>query len=215
MITSEESQIRVYEVNSCAIFNKTKERFGGLSNMAGGYPLKVNDVSIRTSEALYQLCRFPHLPEVQEMIVSERSPMTAKMKSKPFRKQSRNDWEKIRVKVMKWCLRVKMLQNQEKFLNLLAETGDMPIVELSTRDSFWGAKPTEFETLTGMNVLGRLLMDLRETINNGEFDFDLPISPLSIENFNLFGDPILLAERCIPIDINQVNSEPVKQMEMF
>ena len=183
--------------------------------MAAGYPLRINGVSIRTSEALYQLCRYPHLPEIQEMIVLEKSPMTAKMKSKPFRKQSRNDWDKIRVKVMRWCLRVKMLQNREKFLNLLTETGDMPIVELSTRDSFWGAKPTEFDTITGMNVLGRLLMELREEVNNGEFDFDSPMPPLKLRDFNLFGDTILAVEGCSSININQVNSERVQQMEMF
>ena len=36
---------------------KTKEVFGGLSNMASGYPLQINGVCILTTEALYQACR--------------------------------------------------------------------------------------------------------------------------------------------------------------
>ncbi|MFN9866243.1 MAG: DUF1768 domain-containing protein, partial [Pseudanabaena sp.] len=84
---------RTYNRLECITFRKTAEKFGGLSNMAGGYLLNVNGVKILTSEALYQACRFPHLPEVQRLIIAERSPMTAKMKSKPYRDNSRVDWD--------------------------------------------------------------------------------------------------------------------------
>src|SRR4051794_19843803 len=107
------AETRMYNRLECVAFRTTDGRFGGLSNMAPGFPLCVNGTSIRTSEALYQACRFPHLPDVQQLIIEERSPMTAKMKSKPFRKQSRSDWDAVRVKVMRWCLRVKLAQNFE------------------------------------------------------------------------------------------------------
>ena len=55
-------ELRTYEPEECVVFRKTAEAFGGLSNMAAGFPLKVNGVSVRTSEALYQACRFPHRP---------------------------------------------------------------------------------------------------------------------------------------------------------
>src|SRR5436309_5954032 len=98
-------QTRTYKRAECAVFSKTKEEFGGLSNMAGGYPLCVNGVRILTSEALYQACRFPHRPEVQRLIIAQKSPMTAKMKSKPHREDSRPDWDEVRVLIMRWCLR--------------------------------------------------------------------------------------------------------------
>src|SRR5688500_12497164 len=110
--------------------------------MAGGFPLLVNGVRILTSEALYQACRFPHLPKVQSLIIDQRSPLTAKMKSKPYRSDSRPDWDHIRVKVMRWCLRVKLVQNWHRFSSLLLETDERPIVEESRKDDFWGAKPT-------------------------------------------------------------------------
>jgi hypothetical protein len=44
------------------VFYKAKEVFGGLSNMAGGFPLVVNGIHILTSEALYQACYFPPPP---------------------------------------------------------------------------------------------------------------------------------------------------------
>jgi len=113
---------RNYNRHECIVFRKTREDYGGLSNMAGGYPLLVNDVRILTSEALYQACRFPHLPEVQRLIIEQKSPMAAKMKSKSHRKNSREDWDKVRVTVMRWCLHVKLAQNRNTFGALLRST---------------------------------------------------------------------------------------------
>lgn len=158
--------------------------------MAGGFPLCVNGSPIRTSEALYQACRFPHLPNVQKLIIDERSPMTAKMKGKPYRKDSRPDWDQVRVKVMRWCLRVKLAQNWESFSQLLLKTGQRPIVEESRKDGFWGARPTDEQTLVGMNVLGRLLMELREAVKTGGQQAALRVESPDICNFRLFGRPI-------------------------
>ena len=71
-------------------FLKTGERFGGLSNMAGGFPLVVNrrpDPYVRGP--LPSLPFLPHLPELQHEIIAQKSPMTAKMKGKPYRHISR------------------------------------------------------------------------------------------------------------------------------
>ena len=183
-------QTRIYNRSESVVFFKTKEQFGGLSNMAGGYPLKVNGVCIPTSEALYQACRFPHRPDIQREIIAQQSPMAAKMKSKRYRHDSRSDWEKVRVKIMRWCLRVKLVQNWEKFSALLLETGDRPIVELSRKDDFWGAKLVDDQTLVGRNVLGRLLMELREKVRRDGRAAFLRVEPLLIDNFLLLDKPI-------------------------
>lgn len=184
------SQVRTYDPAASIVFLKTKERFGGLSNMAAGFPLRVNGIQIRTSEALYQACRFPHMPDVQRRIIDERSPMTAKMRSKPFRKNSRPDWDAVRVKIMRWCLRVKLAQNWKEFGRLLLATGDRPIVEQSRKDDFWGAKVAEDGSLVGMNVLGRLLMELREQLKGEEAESLRAVEPLSVSEFLLFQKPI-------------------------
>lgn len=183
-------QIRTYDRRESIVFLKTKEAYGGLSNMAGGFPLRVNGVRILSSEALYQACRFPHLPEVQRLIIEQRSPMTAKMKTKPYRGDSRPDWDKVRVKIMRWCLRVKLIQNWRRFGDLLLATGDKSIVEESRKDDFWGAKPINGETLTGMNVLGRLLMELREQLKSDQRDTLLCVEPLEIPDFLFMGQDI-------------------------
>ena len=181
---------RTYRRADCVVFRKTREAFGGLSNMATGYPLRVSGVSVLTSEALYQACRFPHLPEVQNIIIRQRSPMTAKMKSKPHRTRSREDWDFVRVAIMKWCLKVKLVQHWNTFGKLLLTTSDRPIVEQSRRDRFWGAvaEPNE-DVLEGANVLGRLLMDIRDRLKKDPSEFG-KVPPVPIPDFLLLGRPI-------------------------
>ena len=203
-------QTRTYDRSCSVVFLKTKDPFGGLSNMAGGFPLVVNGVSIRTSEALYQACRFPHLPDVQRLIIAQRSPMTAKMKSKPYRHDSRADWNRVRVNVMRWCLRVKLAQNWGVFGKLLLDTGSRPIVEQSRKDAFWGTRPANDRTLVGTNVLGRLLMELRERIKAEPRENFRRVEPLPIANFLLGGRPIDLVTDGRPERAGSVVELPVR-----
>ena len=187
-------QSRTYSRKDSVVFLKTDEPFGGLSNMAGGYPIHVNGVRILTSEALYQACRFPHLPDVQKLIIGQISPMTAKMRSKPYRKDSRPDWDQVRVRIMRWSLRMKLANNWNAFSTLLLKTGERPIVEESRKDDFWGAKVVDDgDTLVGMNVLGRLLMELREQVKQQGRDAALDVAPPDIPQFLLFGRAIEVA----------------------
>lgn len=188
----EKNLLRTYIRSVAVVVYKTKEDFGGLSNMASGFPLQINGVRILTTEALYQACRFPHMPEVQREIIGQHSPMTAKMKSKPHRKDSRSDWDEVRYKVMRWCLRVKLAQNYEEFGQLLLSTHDWPIVEQSRKDDYWGAKLVDEagNTLIGQNVLGRLLMELREKLKEDADGVLKTVPPLGIPNFLLLGKPI-------------------------
>ena len=65
-------EIRVYAKENSCIFKKNNDEFGGLSNMATGFPLSINGIQIKTTEALYQACRFPHLPEIQKKIIEQK-----------------------------------------------------------------------------------------------------------------------------------------------
>lgn len=184
---------KIYNANECCVFRKTKELHGGLSNMASGFPLKVNGIHILTSEALYQACRFPHLPDVQEKIIKEKSPMSSKMVGKPYRSNSRVDWDNARIKIMRWCLRVKLAQNYFEFGKLLESTFDKPIVEDSSKDDFWGAirDKQDENILKGTNALGRLLMELRQFYNEKRYSYEMfVVEPLNIPNFILIGQRI-------------------------
>jgi len=169
MMSAEDFEVRRWSSDEAVVFRRTREAWGGLSNMAAGFPIELNGSIWSTSEALYQAFRFPGKPEVQQMIRLERSPMAAKMKSKPFRREfSRADWNVVRIEVMWWCLQAKYVANSVSFGSLLEKTGDAEIVEDSPRDQFWGAVRFGDDRLEGRNILGRLLMKLRREITLGD-----------------------------------------------
>jgi type I restriction enzyme S subunit len=128
--------VHTYRRDECAVFRKTKEQFGGLSNMASGYSLNVNGVEIRTAEALYQACRFPDCPDVQRAIIAERSPMAAKMRGRPFLRDARPDWQAVNIGIMRWCLHMKLAQHIDTFGGVLLSTDERSVVEDSARDDF-------------------------------------------------------------------------------
>lgn len=183
------NQFRRYEVTECIAFRKTSEAFGGLSNMAPGFTIMINNQQILTSEALYQACRFPNNPEIQKMIIQQRSPMIAKDISKKYIELTRSDWDNQRIKIMRWCLRAKLVFNWFSFGELLEATIGKNIVEDSGKDLFWGAKRNEgyFE---GVNALGRLLMQLREQYIQLKGNEKIRLEPLDIPNFKFMGEPI-------------------------
>jgi len=187
----ESNELRSYNKLSSCIFKRNNEEFGALSNMATGFPLRVSGIDIKTTEALYQACRFPNLPEIQKKIIEEKSPMVVKMISDSNKKKSREDWNDIRLKVMKWCIQVKLAQNFVSFGAVLHQTGLRNIVENSSKDNFWGAIPNEDGTVfIGKNALGRLLMDLRQSFYSKDNFSLLYVAPPTIPNFLLYNESI-------------------------
>jgi len=195
MIKTMDLETKKYNLDEVVAFLKTKEAFGGLSNMAAKlYPIYVNDTIIDNTEILYQICRYPDNPEIQSQILFNKSPMGAKMVSKKYRKEyTRSDFEDVKVDIMYWCLRVKLACNPLHFGSLLESTEDKVIVEISRNDPFWGAQFSSDTSgvLVGQNILGKLLMELRSyyRLNKGKTTI-LKVEPLKIENFKLLDKSI-------------------------
>ena len=85
----------------------------------------------------------------------------AKRKSKTI--MIREDWKKVRVKVMKDLLTQKF--NSEPYKTKLLQTGELYIIEGNMwKDKFWGVC---LESGEGKNVLGHLIMIIREKLNGG------------------------------------------------
>jgi ribA/ribD-fused uncharacterized protein len=152
---------RTYRSEEVADFLRVRERFGAFSNMAPGYPMTIAGVPVASSEALYQALRFPHLPDLQREILEQPVPILSKRHAYTRIAETRPDWDRVKVNVMRYALRAKFGSTQGDLLDLLRGTGERPIVEISNRDDFWGARPVD-GTLVGRNVLGCLLMELRE-----------------------------------------------------
>jgi len=78
-------------------------------------------------------------------------------RSKPLRA----DWEEVKDKVMREALYAKFTQHPNLHEKMLA-TGNADIIEHTKNDSYWG----DGGDGTGKNMLGVLLMELREELQN-------------------------------------------------
>lgn len=185
------AETRHYDPADSIVFRKTRDPFGGLSNMCAGFPLRVGEATALTSEALYQALKYSLHPHIQAEILEQRSPMAAKMRSRFHIAHERSDWMKIRVPVMRWCLLVKLLQHKETFGQLLKDTQGKFIVEHSDRDQFWGASEGDDGFFHGVNCLGRLLMQVRDMHESGVDE----VRPLPCGDFLLLGKEIPLLKR--------------------
>ena len=153
-----------YKSGEIAHFIRSRDQHGKLSNMTFGFPLKVNGLCFQGPEGLYQALKFPHDSEHQKLIAGERSGMEAKRRAYQ-NSSTRPDWDDVKVDAMAYTLAQKLSQHPGEFSAALLTTGENPIVEMSHRDSFWGAKPEQgYGILTGINVLGQLLTILREQL---------------------------------------------------
>ncbi len=193
---------QVYITAECASFLKSKEGFGGLSNMAGGFGLRVQGHPVKSSEALYQALKFPDSPAAQRTILDKPSPMTAKWAAKGFIKQGllRPDWDQVEVEVMRWCLRLKLAQNPRTMGRILSATGELPIVEIAAKkDGFWGAvREQDGTVLRGRNVLGCLLTELRQVYRAVEMD-ERQNTPAPGFDCRLLGQPVTAHREKTPV----------------
>lgn len=78
----------------------------------------------------------------------------------------REDWDDIKLKVMKFCLDQKF--RQEPFRTKLIETGDQNIIEGNYwKDTYWGVDLKQNPNI-GENHLGRIIMEIRKEIKQEE-----------------------------------------------
>lgn len=150
-------------------FKKVAEEFGWMGNMAP-YPIKFDGKVWLTSEALFQSMRYDD-DSVKEMIRVEKSPMGAKMKSKKYKGQMVVvPMSELDVENMRKCVKMKFDQHPQ-LKKALIQTGMSPIYENignrnGERHTFWGVKKLSENAADGNNMMGRILMDLRDEYLN-------------------------------------------------
>ena len=103
-------------------------------------------------------------------IMESDNPKTTKKLGRTVRGFNSEIWEQNREKIMFDGVLLKFLQNEDLKQKLLA-TGDAVLVEASPYDRIWGIgmKKTDAEKISpenwkGLNLLGKVLMKVREEI---------------------------------------------------
>ena len=160
--------MRVYARDQVCGFRYSRAEWGAFSNFQPlAVPIAAGPWTFRFSESLYQAAKFAARPDVQQRIAEATTAREAAAIGRTPGLGIDPDWNAQRVDVMRWVLRKKCEANVAEIDAVLAATGDRPIVEVSSRDPWWGARPVA-DRYEGRNVLGRLWMELRQQLRDGD-----------------------------------------------
>jgi N-glycosidase YbiA len=141
--------------NHIYFFSTLKNDYQWLSNFYHS-PFTINNETYQTNEHWYQSNKALYEQD-RKIIISMSTPLLAMKVGRNI--EQRADWNSIKVEVMRIGLREKFTQNKDLGLKLI-ETKDAILHESSPSDRFWGIK--------GKDILGKLLMELREKIRSLE-----------------------------------------------
>ncbi len=163
-----------YPVDQCIQFTSVKEPWGILGNFAPA-PLVVEGVEFVNSEQLFQMMKFTDSVTLTAIYRDRGMKIKYAAKAAERLGRRRSDWGSIIIDCMKVCLQMKYEQS-ETFRHALSLTAGRFIVEdqsgrrtVKSVDT-WGAVKVG-DNYIGSNLLGRLLMELRD---NGKLDYHLP-----------------------------------------
>lgn len=166
--------IQEYPADRTAAFCKVADEWGIFGNFAP-IPIVVDGVPFDCTEKLFQVMKFAD-SESRRIIYAQKG-QSIKMMAKHQEKVGavREDWGRIFIDAMKFCLVQKYAQS-EAFRSELERSKGLFIVEQEANPrrpaGAWSAKLTDDgNTWTGSNIMGRLLMELRD---NGTLVYLLP-----------------------------------------
>jgi ribA/ribD-fused uncharacterized protein len=134
--------------------------YGAFSNFAD-YGIKVDGVYWTTVEHYFQAQKFVGTEHV-ELIRKAKSPTIAARMGRSRQRPLRKDWESVKDDVMRKAVLCKF-QQHAPLREMLLETGDEDIVENSPIDFYWGCGKDG----SGKNMLGKILMEVREQLRQG------------------------------------------------
>ena len=129
-------------------------------------PVRINKKEWPTTEHYFQSQKFIGTP-FEEHIRKLSTPREAFQFSKEPQVQRwrRSDWNQVKDDIMKLALLEKFEQHSDLRRKLVA-TGDKRLVEHTSNDSYWG----DGGDGKGSNMLGKLLMDVREKMKSRHSD---------------------------------------------
>ncbi|MEZ4407057.1 MAG: NADAR family protein [Polyangiales bacterium] len=135
------------------------DEYGEFSNFAP-YPIRLRGKTWPTTEHFFQAQKFVGVDDAHaEAIRKANTPMLAARMGRDRKKKLRRDWESAKVAVMREALVAKFSQH-DALRELLRSTGEATLVEHTDADDYWG----DGGDGSGRNMLGRLLMEVRERL---------------------------------------------------
>ena len=147
-------------------FYRTDDPYGEFSNLSP-HPIVVDGVVWPTSEHFFQAQKFAGT-EHEEAIRHASTPDKAAKMGRDRKRPLRADWEEMRNDVMQLATYCKFTQHPE-LRQLLLDTEDACLVEHTTNDHYWG----DGGDGSGQNMLGRILMEIRDLLKHQQHMIDI------------------------------------------
>lgn len=144
------------------MINKFEGEYNFLSNFYPS-PITIDSITYPTIEHAFQAAK---TRSFLKRIGISKLDTPGKAKRAGRQVELRSDWEKIKDQVMYDCLKEKF-KNPDLKEKLLA-TGNEELIEGTTwHDNYWGnCTCDKCKNIEGKNILGKLLMKLREELQN-------------------------------------------------
>jgi ribA/ribD-fused uncharacterized protein len=166
--------IQEYPADKTAAFCKVDGEWGILGNFAQT-PMVVNGVPFDCTEKIFQVMKFTDAESRRIIYAQKGQPIKMKARHQEKVGVVREDWGRIFIDAMKFCLMQKYEQS-EAFRQELNRSKGLFIVEQQVNPrrpaGAYSAKLTpDGKTWAGPNIMGRLLMELRDS---GTLSYRLP-----------------------------------------
>lgn len=141
-------------------FYTTKGEFGCFSNFSR-HSIKLDGEEWPTTEHYFQAQKFVGTAHETAIRKADSPSQAAKMgreRSRPLRK----DWEEVKDDIMRKAVKAKFTQHKN-LAEILLSTGDAILVEHTINDAYWA----DGGDGTGKNMLGKILVEIRQELKNG------------------------------------------------
>lgn len=140
-------------------FYSTRDKYGCFSNFSH-HGFELDGAYWPTSEHYFQAQKFAgthHADEIRQV----KTPKDAAKMGRDRQRPLRQDWEKIKDDIMRKAV-LKKFETHPEIQEILLATGTEELVENSPIDYYWGCGKDG----TGQNMLGKILMEVREIIRS-------------------------------------------------
>ncbi|KAI1696654.1 AAA domain-containing protein [Ditylenchus destructor] len=190
---------------------------------------ELDGITFVSTEQLYQMekARFANLENFVQEIMTSVNPVEIKKlgnkvkESAGFKKAGSKKWRELSIEVMRRALEAKFVQNKV-LADRLVDTADYILIEANRDDKFWAVGlPLQHASLKnpekwkGKNMLGKLLMELREKLkqppSTDQQDMEVDELPANEEKNNLAEEVEELKEK--EEDSNELEELPEKEDE--
>lgn len=124
------------------------------------HSVRIDGLVYPTVEHAFHSQKFTN-PKLREKLRQAESPLAAWQMARKYKDERRDDWDVVKLQILKDLIREKVSQHIE-VRNALLATGEDLIIEQNPNDDFWGSGADG----EGLNNMGKILMEIRSELES-------------------------------------------------